>query len=57
MTKKHRAFWGVIGVMLVFLGAIWTIALAVSGHYLYGLILSGFSVISGVLLVAWVFGD
>lgn len=58
MEKKHRTFWGVVGIILIVLGAIYTIPLAIKGGiYSYGLFITGAAVVSGILLIAWTFGD
>lgn len=58
MEKKHRTFWGTVGIILTVLGGIYTIPLAIKGGvYTYGLFVTGAAVIGGVLLMAWMFGD
>ncbi len=56
MGKK--SLMGVIGVIFVVIGFIWTVALAVrETPSIIGLILSGLIAITGILLIAWIFGE
>lgn len=58
MEKKHRTFWGTLGVILVLFGGIYTIAFTLKGgRATYGLWVTGAAIFGGVLLMAWALGD
>ncbi len=55
---KNKTVIGVIGVIFIIFGIVGTIPLALKGHpYIYGLFITGFLVILGVILIAWAFSD
>jgi uncharacterized membrane protein HdeD (DUF308 family) len=58
MAKKNKTVLGAIGVILLIFGVIFTPALAIKGGvYNYGLIVTLFLVIMGVILIAKAFND
>jgi len=58
VKRKDKTVLGVIGVILLIFGMIFTPALAIKGGvYNYGLIVTLFLVIIGVILIAKAFSD
>ena len=55
--RKNKTIWGVIGVLLTLFGIIGTIPILLNRDYIAGLIVTGLSVIIGIILLAWVFSD
>ena len=55
--RKNKTIWGVIGVILILFGITGTIPILVNRQYLGVLPLTGISVITGVLLIAWMLSD
>lgn len=56
MIRKKKIIWGMVGVILVVAGVLFTIPLSLN-EYFFGLIITGMLVIVGILLVAWVLID
>ncbi|MAH46535.1 hypothetical protein CMI37_11960 [Candidatus Pacearchaeota archaeon] len=55
---RNKTVIGVIGIILVIFGIIWTIPLALKGvPYVYGLFGTSFLVVLGVILISWAFSD
>lgn len=58
MKKKNKTPLGVFGLILLIFGIIFTISLSVKGEeYTYGLPITAFLVIMGIILIAWAFND
>ena len=57
IIKKKRTFWGTVGFILFLYGAIWTISFALNDGSIIGIISAGISVILGILMISWIFGD
>ena len=54
--RKNNTFWAVFGSILILFGITFTIPLTIKGGiYFYGLLITCAAIISGVLLIAWVF--
>jgi len=54
---KNKTVWGVIGVLLTLFGIMFTISTIITQENVYILPLTGFSVIAGVILMAWAITD
>ena len=58
MAKKNKTVWGVVGLMLILAGAIYTVPFVIKGGaYLYGLPFTTIAVFGGLLLMVWAFSD
>ena len=55
--RKNKTIWGVIGVILTLFGILWSIPIVLNREYILALPLTTFSVIIGVILMAWAFSD
>ena len=58
VIRKNKTFWGVVGVILLVAGTIWTSPFFLRGGiYLYAIPFTTIAVIVGILLIAWNFQD
>jgi len=55
--RKSKSIWGVLGLILTILGITGTIPILLNKDYLPGLPITATSVIIGIILMAWTFGD
>ena len=54
MTKSNSVVWGVIGVLLILGGLMWTLAQAINAppYYIWMLVAAGILVVGGVIMMA-----
>lgn len=57
VKKRKKSIWGVIGVLLTLFGVTGTIPILLNKEYIIGLPITAISVIIGIILIAWAFGD
>lgn len=57
MVKRQKLITGVIGVILLVIGIVWTISLAILEKYIYGFIVTGVFIVIGLTLIAMALGD
>ena len=55
--RKNKTVLGVIGVLLTLFGIIGTIPILSNIGYAIWLLVTGVSVVAGVILIAWAFSD
>ena len=54
---KNKTFWGVLGITLFTIGFLLTVSFALRSSSFPYAIIAGVIALSGILLIAWVWGE